>query len=116
VPADSPRGRREQDTSRAGDVPAQGRCNVEALARVAYGLICYAVFFATYLYAVGFIGNLFVPRTIDGPPAGSFVPGAVVDLVLLLAFAGACADAHAFHSRPGRRDVLGCRRASRAAQ
>ena len=53
----------------------------------AYGLICYAVFFATYLYAVGFVGNLLVPRTIDGPPAGSFAAGVVVDLVLLLAFA-----------------------------
>ena len=53
----------------------------------AYGLICYAVFFATYLYAVGFVGNLFVPRTIDGPPAGSLVAGVVVDLALLLAFA-----------------------------
>ena len=53
----------------------------------AYGLICYAVFFATYLYAVGFVGNLFVPRTIDGPPARSLVAGVVVDLALLLAFA-----------------------------
>jgi protein-S-isoprenylcysteine O-methyltransferase Ste14 len=53
----------------------------------AYGLICYAVFFATYLYAVGFVGNLLVPRTIDGTPAGSFAAGVVVDLVLLLAFA-----------------------------
>jgi len=53
----------------------------------AYGLICYAVFFATYLYAVGFVGNLLVPRTIDGPPRGSLVAGVVVDILLLLAFA-----------------------------
>jgi methanethiol S-methyltransferase len=57
------------------------------LALAAYGLICYAVFFATYLYAVGFVGNLFVPRTIDGPPGGSIIAGVAVDLVLLLAFA-----------------------------
>ena len=75
----------------------------------AYGLICYAVFFATCLYAVGFVGNLLVPRTIDGPPAGSFAAGVVVDLVLLLAFIP-------FTRGPGRRDVLGRRRASRAAQ
>jgi uncharacterized membrane-anchored protein len=76
---------------------------------VAYGLICYAVFFATYLYAVGFVGNLLVPRTIDGPPAGSIVAGVVVDLVLLLAML------IPFTRGPGRRDVLGRRRASRAA-
>jgi hypothetical protein len=75
----------------------------------AYGLICYAVFFATYLYAVGFVGNLLVPRTIDGPPAGSIVAGVVVDLVLLLAML------IPFTRGPGRRDVLGRRRASRAA-
>ena len=87
----------------------------------AYGLMCYAVFFATYLYAVGFVGNLLVPRTIDGPPAGNLVAGVVVDLVLLLAFAlqhsimarsgfkrwitrsipQAAERSTSFHSRPG---------------
>jgi hypothetical protein len=82
---------------------------LQHLSVFAYGLICYAVFFATYLYAVGFVGNLLVPRTIDGPPAGSFAAGGVVDLVLLLALVP-------FTGGPGRRDVLGRRRASRAAQ
>jgi hypothetical protein len=79
----------------------------------AYGLICYAVFFATCLYAVGFVGNLLVPRTIDGTPAGSFAAGVVVDLLLLLAFA---LQLIPFTRGPGSRDVLGRRRASRAAQ
>jgi hypothetical protein len=58
---------------------------LKRLSVFAYGLICYAVFFASYLYAVGFVGNLLVPRTIDGTPAGSSAAGVVVDLVLLLA-------------------------------
>lgn len=52
-----------------------------------YGLISYAVFLGTYLYAIGFVGNFFVSRSIDGAPVGSFVSSIVVDLVLLLVFA-----------------------------
>jgi protein-S-isoprenylcysteine O-methyltransferase Ste14 len=52
-----------------------------------YGLVCYAVFFGTILYAIGFVANLYVPRSIDSPRVGGFVSSLAVDLVLLLAFA-----------------------------
>ena len=52
-----------------------------------YGLVCYVLFFGTFLYAVGFVGNLFVPRSIDAPPAGDPVTSLVIDLALLTLFA-----------------------------
>jgi methanethiol S-methyltransferase len=42
---------------------------------------------ATFLYAIGFIGNLAVPTGLDGPAAGSLATALAVDLVLLTLFA-----------------------------
>lgn len=53
----------------------------------AYGLVCYAVFFATFLYAIGFVGNLWVPKSMDGPPAAPFAQALLIDLALLALFA-----------------------------
>jgi len=53
----------------------------------AYGLGSYVVFFATFLYAVGFVGNLFVPRSIDGPSDGALLASLLIDLALLALFA-----------------------------
>jgi len=52
-----------------------------------YGLVSYVLFLGTYLYAIGFVGNFLVPRSIDSAADGNFAVSFVVDLALLLGFA-----------------------------
>ena len=52
-----------------------------------YGVLSYAVFFGTFLYAAGFVGNLAVPKTLDGAPVGTFGGSLLIDIGLLGLFA-----------------------------
>jgi methanethiol S-methyltransferase len=52
-----------------------------------YGAIAYAIFLVSFLYAVAFVADMPVPRTIDHGPSASWVTAVIVDLVLLGAFA-----------------------------
>ena len=53
----------------------------------AYGVFSYLFFFGTFLYAIGFIGNFGVPRTLDGVPNGSVAIALAIDAGLLTLFA-----------------------------
>lgn len=53
----------------------------------AYGLACYVLFLATFLYAIGFVGNIMVPKAIDSAPTRPFFEAVLIDLLLLAAFA-----------------------------
>jgi methanethiol S-methyltransferase len=52
-----------------------------------YGLVSYAVFFVAFLYALGFVSGLVVPKTIDTGAAAPFTQALLIDLLLMSAFA-----------------------------
>ena len=52
-----------------------------------YGIFAYLVFFATFLYAIGFVSGLMVPKTIDSGAVGPMPEAIIVDLVLMSVFA-----------------------------
>lgn len=66
------------------------------IAVFAYGVLCYALFFGTFCYAVGFVGNLVVPVSMDSAPVGPFGESLLIDLALL----GLFAVQHSLMARP----------------
>ena len=52
-----------------------------------YGILSYLVFFISFLYAIGFVSGLVVPKTIDSGAVGSVPAALVIDLVLMSIFA-----------------------------
>jgi methanethiol S-methyltransferase len=54
---------------------------------ISYGIVCYTFFLIAFLYAVGFVGDVLVPKTIDSDNAASGVLPVIEDLLLLSLFA-----------------------------
>jgi protein-S-isoprenylcysteine O-methyltransferase Ste14 len=54
---------------------------------LAYGIAAYVLFLVTFLYAIGFVGNIGVPKSLDGSATGPWLRSCLVDLGLLSLFA-----------------------------
>lgn len=52
-----------------------------------YGLLCYAIFLGTFLYAIAFVGGFAVPAMLDGPRRVPLAQGIAIDAALLAVFA-----------------------------
>ena len=66
-----------------------------------YSVLVYGLFLAVFLYAIGFVENVLVPKSIDSGASGNIASSLLIDAALLVLFA----LQHSIMARPGFKRV-----------
>jgi methanethiol S-methyltransferase len=75
---------------------------------IGYGALSYVAFLVAFVYAIGFVGNLVVPRTVDAGVSAPIAEAVVVNLLLL----GLFAVQHSVMARPAFQTLVDAIRAA----
>jgi protein-S-isoprenylcysteine O-methyltransferase Ste14 len=76
-----------RENIQAGKISRKTGATNPKIASLVYGIVCYLIFLGSFLYAIGFLGNLFVPKSIDSGLQMSLGEALCVDLLSLGLFA-----------------------------
>src|SRR6185295_13039123 len=79
----------------------EGR-DMNRILTLTYGAVSYVIFFLTFLYAIGFLGNVGVPKSLDSGATDPWLRALTIDLGLLSLFA----LQHSVMARPGFKRLL----------